>query len=666
MHSNLSPAEELFANIFTALYGEQHRAYLLKHHNFPFTDTHGGQRFMDFALFTPDKRIAIEIEGEAYHNPAFVEPAKYSDDLSRANAQIIAGWLRLSFTPRTLFEGVETVKRQLRSVLGDSPVLLESDTSAPLSSLKTMLPAKLALPELEGIVNRRVADVFQSPDVKHYAQSKMRPAMNSAMPTASELLDYSIARNVPDLIDSANDIRFSRREQALSDFNARHPEALDEVLKPIADTFRLFNAQNPAGLELWHSSMRECLKSVLAGRESALDLVERLASSLYKANHEFRDDVLKMRDSFSQDRVILRYLTRQLAAAMATASAAFLPQRQALIRVQDGRSAKVLLNRKQTDSASNGFEFPNSFYESCIDEIIGLGYIPTGILNRLLMGDSTFSATAIEASSLPAAAHELTGHLQDTVYLCFNHGLINRYYVETEPCEFVINSYNIKTITTFEEPTINGIILLWFKIKYTDESVELGMTILDPGHKDKCSDDTCSIKKYDLQFYVEYNSNKNVSVANPLKFINAARNLGKIMPLIAACYRDLNVLEVETRSYTKSRKQVPKPQVDNRKKEYWTKVVWVPRKKVYYDRERLDENSPRFKKAIEELVPTMIMGHLRRCENPNPKQLELAKEFGVMPPVGYTFVRPHSRHVHHAELTRFRSKSALEILYGQN
>ncbi|HLG28922.1 MAG TPA: hypothetical protein VI387_01815, partial [Candidatus Brocadiales bacterium] len=49
-----------------------------------------------------------------------------------------------------------------------------------------------------------------------------------------------------------------------------------------------------------------------------------------------------------------------------------------------------------------------------------------------------------EASSLPAEAHELTGHLQDTVYLCFNHGLINRYYVETEPCEFVINAYNIK------------------------------------------------------------------------------------------------------------------------------------------------------------------------------------------------------------------------------
>lgn len=323
------------------------------------------------------------------------------------------------------------------------------------------------------------------------------------------------------------------------------------------------------------------------------------------------------------------------------------------------------MNRKQTDVASNGFEFPNKVYECCIDEIVGLNVIPIPILNRLLMGDSNLNATAGEASSLPTAAYELTGHLQDTVYLCFNHGLINRYYVETEPCEFVINAYNIKTITTYEQPANNGIILLWLKIKYTDESVELGMTILDPGHKEKCRDDTCAIKKYDLQFYVEYSSNKNVSVANPQKFINAARNMGKIMPLIAACYRDLNVLEVETRSYTKSRKQVLKPLTDNRKKEYWTKVVWVLRKKVYYDRARLDQTGSQFKKAIEELIPTMIMGHLRRCENPNPKQLELAHEFGIMPPVGYTFVRPHSRHVHKAELTRFRSKSALEILYGQ-
>ena len=36
MGSRLSPAEEVFVNIFTTLYGEQHRSYLLKYHNLPF------------------------------------------------------------------------------------------------------------------------------------------------------------------------------------------------------------------------------------------------------------------------------------------------------------------------------------------------------------------------------------------------------------------------------------------------------------------------------------------------------------------------------------------------------------------------------------------------------------------------------------------------------
>jgi hypothetical protein len=665
MGSRLSPAEEVFVNIFTTLYGEQHRSYLLKYHNLPFIDTHGSQRFMDFALFLLDKKIAIEIEGEAYHNPALIEASKYSDDLIRANAQIIAGWVRLSFTPRTLFESVETVKKQLHAVLGDAPILVESTTSAPLSSLMTTLPPWLPLPKLEGIIQQRVEDVFQSPVIKDFALSKMRPAMKSAFPTASELLDYSIGRNVPYLADVSNEVRFSRRKETLSNFDRLHPDVLNDVLRPIADTFKLFNIQTLETLEAWYGAIKGCLTPITTSREAAFGYLEQFIRGLYDANLNLRDDVLHMRHTFSQDKVVLRYLTSQLATTMSAISAAYLPQRQALIAIRDGRACKVLLNRKQIDVASNGFEFPNNFYESCIDEILGFNVIPVPVLNRLLMGDSSFNATPDEASSLPAAAHELTGHLQDTVYLCFNHGLINRYYVETEPCEFVINAYNIKTITIYEQPANNGIILLWFKVKYTDESVELGMTILDPGHKEKCHDEACAIKKYDLQFYVEYSSNKNVSVSNPQKFINAARNMGKIMPLIAACYRDLNVLEVETRSYTKSRKQVLKPLTDNRKKEYWTKVVWVPRKKVYYDRARLDQTSPQFKKAIEELVPTMIMGHLRRCENPNPKQLELAREFGIMPPVGYTFVRPHSRHVHKAELTRFRSKSALEILYGQ-
>ncbi|HLF86517.1 MAG TPA: hypothetical protein VI584_05490, partial [Nitrospiria bacterium] len=249
--------------------------------------------------------------------------------------------------------------------------------------------------------------------------------MKSAMPTANELLDYSIGRNVPYLAEIVNEVRFTRREEALNNFDRLHPDALNDVLRPIADTFKMFNIQTLEALEVWHGAIKGCLTLITTSREAAFGHLEQFISGLYDANLDLQDDVLHMRHTFSQDKVVLRYLTSQLATTMSAISAAYLPQRQALIAIRDGRACKVLLNRKQTDVASNGFEFPNKFYESCIDEILYFNVIPVPVLNRLLMGDSSFNATPDEASSLPAEAHELTGHLQDTVYLCFNHGLIN-------------------------------------------------------------------------------------------------------------------------------------------------------------------------------------------------------------------------------------------------
>lgn len=181
---------------------------------------------MDFALFLPDKKIAIEIEGEAYDNPAWIKASKYSDDLIRANAQIIAGWVRLSFTPRTLFESVETVKKQLKAVLGDAPTFVESITSMPSPLSATTRPPGLPLPEPAGIMQTRPQDVFESPVIKDYTLSKMRPAMKSTLPTISELLDYCIGRSVTYLAEVANEVRFSRREETINNFNCRHPNAL--------------------------------------------------------------------------------------------------------------------------------------------------------------------------------------------------------------------------------------------------------------------------------------------------------------------------------------------------------------------------------------------------------------------------------------------------------
>jgi hypothetical protein len=36
---------------------------------YPFTDIYGNRRLIDFALESEELRIAIEIDGETYHNP---------------------------------------------------------------------------------------------------------------------------------------------------------------------------------------------------------------------------------------------------------------------------------------------------------------------------------------------------------------------------------------------------------------------------------------------------------------------------------------------------------------------------------------------------------------------------------------------------------------------
>lgn len=44
-------------------------------------DIYGRHRYIDFALESPESKIAIEIDGETYHNPSKVSENKYADDL---------------------------------------------------------------------------------------------------------------------------------------------------------------------------------------------------------------------------------------------------------------------------------------------------------------------------------------------------------------------------------------------------------------------------------------------------------------------------------------------------------------------------------------------------------------------------------------------------------
>lgn len=62
-----SRAEDLFVELFCETFGPDKAKNLYV--QYPFVDIYGYHRYIDFALENQDMKIAIEIDGETYHNP---------------------------------------------------------------------------------------------------------------------------------------------------------------------------------------------------------------------------------------------------------------------------------------------------------------------------------------------------------------------------------------------------------------------------------------------------------------------------------------------------------------------------------------------------------------------------------------------------------------------
>jgi len=85
-----SLAEDLFMQLFCETFGPEKSKYLFV--QYPVTDIYGNSRFIDFALESEEVKIAIEIDGETYHNPSKVSNNKYYDDLLKQNSLVYDNW----------------------------------------------------------------------------------------------------------------------------------------------------------------------------------------------------------------------------------------------------------------------------------------------------------------------------------------------------------------------------------------------------------------------------------------------------------------------------------------------------------------------------------------------------------------------------------------------
>lgn len=124
-----SRAEDLFIDIFCETFGPDKSNYLGL--QYPFVDIYGKHRTIDFAISSFGEKIAIEIDGERYHNPNKISSEKYYDDLLKQNSLIHEDWKLYRWTYGQLDHHRERVKDELVTFLGDQPIFNDFEEFMP-------------------------------------------------------------------------------------------------------------------------------------------------------------------------------------------------------------------------------------------------------------------------------------------------------------------------------------------------------------------------------------------------------------------------------------------------------------------------------------------------------------------------------------------------------
>lgn len=148
-----SKAEDLFVQLFCETFGPDKTDNLYV--QYPFVDIYGNHRFIDFALENQEMKIAIEIDGETYHNPKKISDNKYFDDLLKQNSMIYEDWKIYRWAYNQLLKQPEKVKDELVTFLGETPFLKELETFLPTQQGKVFELREYQKEALENLTQMR-------------------------------------------------------------------------------------------------------------------------------------------------------------------------------------------------------------------------------------------------------------------------------------------------------------------------------------------------------------------------------------------------------------------------------------------------------------------------------------------------------------------------------
>ena len=142
-----SSSEDLFIELFADTFGAEKAGYLYS--QYPFYDIYQNARFADFVLENGAKRVAIEIDDQASHDPRHISVDKFCDDLLKQNSMVHLGWDIYRFAVRQMQKQPETVKDELRVFLGNDPRFKEIEDYLPTQQGKALDGDKLELREYQ-------------------------------------------------------------------------------------------------------------------------------------------------------------------------------------------------------------------------------------------------------------------------------------------------------------------------------------------------------------------------------------------------------------------------------------------------------------------------------------------------------------------------------------
>ena len=124
-----SGSEDRFIELFCDAFGADKGQYVYL--QYPMVDIYGRHRTIDFAVSLPDGKVAIEVDGNTWHQPGIVSMEKYHDDLLKQNSMVFEGWRVYRWTSAQIDKSPDRVKDELVTFLGQSPLFRYIEDALP-------------------------------------------------------------------------------------------------------------------------------------------------------------------------------------------------------------------------------------------------------------------------------------------------------------------------------------------------------------------------------------------------------------------------------------------------------------------------------------------------------------------------------------------------------